>query len=209
MTVDLKREISTYRARRGRFDVVEVPSLQYVMVDGRGDPNTSRAYEDALATVYPVAYALKRLGTERGRDHTVMPLEALWWAEDMHAFTAARDKSRWSWTVMVMTPSWFTSDDVVTAVDAVRRQGRGPALERLRLETLVEGLAVQTLHVGPYDDEGPLLATMHDEVIPGRSLRMVGRHHEIYLGDPRRCAPERLRTLLRQPVRREPGPADG
>lgn len=119
----------------------------------------------------------------------VPPLEGLWWAEDMESFTAARDKSRWHWRLMLMTPPWITAEQVETA-------------GAVRWEQFAEGLCVQTLHVGPYDAEGPVLEQMHHEVIPARDLEMTGRHHEIYLGDPRRTDPERLRTILRQPVRR-------
>ncbi len=206
MKTDLKKQITSYTARRGHFDVVTVPPMQYLMVDGHGDPNTSAAYADALATLYPVAYRLKFLSKdELGRDYTVMPLEALWWSTDMASFTTDRDKSRWDWTVMVMTPDWLTAEHVEAARRVVLRKGGAPALDALRLETLDEGLAVQTLHVGPYDEEGPALAAMHHEVIPSRSLQLTGKHHEIYLNDARRTAPEKLRTILRQPVT----PTDG
>lgn len=199
--VDLKTEISTYTARRGRFDVVTAPPMQYLMIDGHGDPNTSQAYADALATVYPVAYTLKFLSKkELDRDYVVMPLEALWWSDDMASFTAARDKSRWDWTAMIMTPDWIGAEHFEAARETVRRKGGAPSLDAVRLEALDEGLAVQTLHIGPYDDEGPVLAEMHDVFIPAQGLRMAGKHHEIYLGDPRRTAPEKLRTILRQPV---------
>lgn len=206
MTTDLKKQLPSYTARRSRFDVIAVPPLTYLMIDGHGDPNTSPAYADALATLYPVAYTLKFLSrNELGRDHVVMPLEALWWSDDMASFTSSRDKSTWSWTVMILTPEWITGEHVATAVVTVAKK-RGddgaPALDRLRHDSLDEGLVVQTLHVGPYDDEGPVLAEMHGDVIPAQGLAMTGRHHEIYLGDPRRAAPERLRTILRQPVTR-------
>lgn len=203
MKLDLKREIPTYAARPGVFEVVEVPPLQYLAIDGRGDPNTAQAYADALATLYPVAYALKFLSKrELERDYVVPPLEALWWADDLAHFTAARDKTRWQWTVLNLVPDWLTGEHVEAAREAVARKGGAPALAELRLEPLAEGLCVQTLHVGPYDDEGPVLAQMHDEVIPARGLAMTGRHHEIYLSDARRTAPAKLRTILRQPVRR-------
>lgn len=203
---DLKKQIESYTARRGRFDVITVPPLTYLMIDGHGDPNTAPAYADALAALYPVAYALKFLSrNELGRDHVVMPLEALWWSGDMASFTSARDKSTWSWTAMILTPDWISGEHVATAIATVRKKrgdGGAPALDRLRHGSLDEGLVVQTLHVGPYDDEGPVLAEMHEQVIPAHGLAMTGRHHEIYLGDPRRTAPERLRTILRQPVKR-------
>lgn len=199
--VDFKRELDAYRARRGEFRVVDVPPLPYLMVDGHGDPNTSQSYADALAALYPVAYALKFASKRQlDRDYVVMPLEALWWADDMSAFTSRRDKSRWSWTAMIMVPDWITGEMVEAALSAVAAKSRPAGLDRVRLETLHEGRCVQTLHAGPYDDEAAILARMHEEFIPGAGLRPTGRHHEIYLSDPRRVPPAKLRTILRQPV---------
>ncbi|SKB07237.1 GyrI-like domain-containing protein [Aeromicrobium choanae] len=201
MKVDLKRQITTYTAPRGAFEVVTVPPMRYLMIDGHGDPNEAGEYEDALTTLYPVAYALKFLSKqELDRDYVVPPLEALWWADDMAAFTTARDKSRWSWTVLSLVPDWVEDAHVERARVTVARKGAAPRLDALRVETLDEGRCVQTLHVGPYDAEGPVLEQMHDEFIPAQGLRRSGTHHEIYLSDPRRAAPERLRTILRQPV---------
>lgn len=199
--VDLKRDCDLYRARTGRFRLVDVPTMRYLAVDGQGDPNTSPAYADALAALYPVAYALKFASArELGRDYVVPPLEGLWWAEDMASFTTARDKTRWLWTLLLLVPGWLEEE----ACERARAQAaakRAPArLDHVRLETLEEGLCVQTLHLGPYDDEAALLARMHEEFIPGEGLVPTGRHHEVYLSDPRRTAPARLRTLLRQPV---------
>lgn len=201
MKIDLKREIPTYRAPRGRFEVVTVPTLPYLMIDGHGDPNTSVAYRDALTSLYPLAYALKFLSkNELDRDHVVMPLEALWWSDDPSAFTTDRDKSRWDWTLMIMVPDWITAEQVEAARRKVTDKGGAPVIEAVRLQTLAEGLVVQTLHVGAYDDEGPVLERMHHDFIPGQSLAMTGKHHEIYLSDARRVTPDRLRTILRQPV---------
>ncbi|WP_269304525.1 GyrI-like domain-containing protein [Aeromicrobium sp. HA] len=200
MKVDLKRLVPTYSARHGEFEVVTVPPMRYLMIDGHGDPNVAAEYEDSLATLYPMAYALKFLSKkELERDYVVPPLEALWWADDMAAFTTARDTSQWDWTVLSLVPEWIDDAHVEAARAAVARKG-APRLDALRVETLDEGLCVQTLHLGPYDAEGPVLERMHDEVIPARGLVRTGRHHEIYLSDPRRAAPERLRTILRQPV---------
>ncbi|CRK49292.1 conserved hypothetical protein [Rhodococcus sp. RD6.2] len=199
--VDFRKEIETYSARKGRFSLVTVPAMQFLMIDGHGDPNTAQEYRDALETIYPVAYALKFASKrELDRDYAVMPLEALWSAEDMDSFTTARDKSQWNWTLMIMTPDWITGAHVESARESVALKGTAPVLGALRLETLDEGLCVQTLHVGPYDDEAPVLDELHHGFIPDSGLRMTGRHHEIYLSDPRRAAPEKLRTILRQPV---------
>ncbi|WP_374313532.1 GyrI-like domain-containing protein [Microbacterium sp.] len=200
MKTDLKKLIPSYTAPRGRFETIDVPPMSYVMVDGHGDPNTSPEYADAVAALYGVSYKLKFLSkNELERDYVVMPLEGLWWADDMTTFTSARDKAQWSWTMMILVPEWLDAEHVERARSAAARADL-PALARLRLETLDEGRCVQTLHIGPYDDEGPVLDRLHREVIPGAGLRMRGLHHEIYLADPRRSAPERLRTILRQPV---------
>jgi hypothetical protein len=205
MKVDLKKQIPTYAAPHGRFEIVAVPPMRYLVIDGAGDPNTSQACADALATLYPVAYALKFLSKrELDRDYVVMPLEALWWADDMAAFTAARDKGRWQWTAMILVPEWIDDAQVDFALQTVRVKGIAPALAALRVDMLDEGLCVQTLHIGPYDEEGPVLEAMHAAFIPEQGMRMTGRHHEIYLSDPRRAAPEKLRTILRQPVERVP-----
>lgn len=199
--IDLKRDIATYSAPKGRFEIVDVTPQRFLMIDGQGDPNTSAAYADAVATLFGVAYTLKFLSKkELGQDYVVMPLEALWWADDMASFTAARDKSRWSWTALNLVPDWLTSDHVDEAIRRAEAKGAAPALDRLRLEKLDEGRCAQTLHVGSYDDEGPVLEELHDVFIPGEGLQMTGRHHEIYLNDVRRTSPEKLRTILRQPV---------
>ena len=198
---DLKREITTYAAPRGRFEIVTVAPAQFLMIDGHGDPNTAPEYADALATLYPVAYGLKFLSkNDIGRDYTVMPLEALWWADDLETFTSGRDKSQWNWTVMNLIPDWLTAAHLDVVRDRVARKGSAPVLDRLRLEPFAEGLCVQTLHLGPYDAEGPVLERLHHDVVPDNGLRLRGKHHEIYLSDARRTAPEKLRTILRQPV---------
>ena len=197
--VDFKRELACYRAKRNTPQVVEVPDLRYLMIDGHGDPNTP-VRADAIAALYPVAYALKFASKDLGRDHVVMPLEGLWWAADMDSFTSARDKSRWDWTLMIMVPDWVTDGMFAAAVDRVGAKDRPARLDDLRMDTLSEGLCVQALHIGSYDDEGPLLRQMHEEFAPAHGLTMVGKHHEIYLSDPRRVDSARLRTILRQPV---------
>lgn len=188
MTLDLKK-LDSYAATAGVFRILTVPPLRYLAIDGHGDPNTD-VYRRAIETIYPVAYKLKFASKKAGRDYRVMPLEALWSADDPASFTTRRDKSTWDWTLLTLVPEWIAADDVAELGADVR------------LETIDEGLCVQTLHVGSYDDEGPTLARLHDEFIPTEGLRMTGRHHEIYLSDARRTAPEKLRTILRQPVER-------
>lgn len=198
---DFKKQLESYTASSGKFSMVAVPTLTYLMIDGHGDPNTSASYAEALTSLYPLAYRLKFFSkTELGRDYVVMPLEALWWSEDMAAFTSARDKSRWDWTLMIMVPGWLTPEHFSAARQAVARKGAAPALEEVRLESYEEGLSVQTLHIGSYDDEARLLDAMHHDFIPAHSLQMLGKHHEIYLNDARRTPAPRLRTILRQPV---------
>ena len=199
--VDFKRELGCYRAVRDEPRPVSVPDLQYLMIDGHGDPNTA-AFVEATSTLYPIAYTLKFASRATlGRDYVVMPLEGLWWAEDMQTFTELRDKSRWDWTLMIMVPDWITRDLFAGAVAKVATKHDLARLGEVRLETLREGECVQALHVGSFDDEAGLLRRMHEEYIPAHGLTMVGRHHEIYLSDPRKVAPAKLQTILRQPVR--------
>lgn len=199
---DFKKDLDAYHATPGEFRIVDVPDLHYLMIDGHGDPNTSPTFTHAVEALYPVAYTLKFASKrELGRDYVVMPLEGLWWAEDMDAFTTSRVKSRWDWTLMIMMPDWIDQDLFATAVQRAAAKNRPDRLDEVRLESLSEGRCVQTLHIGSYDDEAELLARMHHEFIPTHGLKMVGKHHEIYLSDARRVAPDKLRTILRQPVR--------
>ncbi|MEV1330377.1 GyrI-like domain-containing protein [Micromonospora costi] len=201
---DFKKTLDAYQARQGRFRVVDVPDMRYLMIDGHGDPDTSPAFTEAVEALYPVAYKLKFASKrDLGRDYVVPPLEGLWWAEDMAAFTVARDKSRWDWTLMLMVPDWIDQAMVTTAVEQTRARRQPARLDEVRLETLSEGRCVQTLHVGSFDDEADVLAHLHHQVIPDHGFRMAGTHHEIYLSDLRKVAPEKQRTILRQPVTTE------
>lgn len=204
--IDPKKTLDAYRAKRGEFRVVDVPRLTYLMIDGAGDPNTSPVYREAVSALFPVAYALKFASRKAlGIDTVVMPLEGLWHAPDMESFTSRRDKSAWMWTMMIMVGDHVTAPMFAEAVEAVAQKAAKkkepiPALDSVRLETLDEGTSVQTLHVGPFDDEGPVLDDLHHRFIPESGLQMRGRHHEIYLSDLRRTDPAKLRTILRQPV---------
>lgn len=199
--IDLKKTLASYKAKHGKFEIIEVPECQYLMIDGHGDPNTSKEFQDAIATLYPLSYKLKFASKqELGKDYTVGPLEALWWADDMESFTSARDKSKWDFTIMILQPDWITPEMFEQAKQKVAAKDPSLDLTKVRLEKLDEGKCVQTLHVGSFDDEGPVLDKIHHEFIPTNGLKMVKKHHEIYLSDFRKVAPEKLKTILRQPV---------
>ena len=202
--VDFKKEWKhLYRPSAARFELVDVPPMNFLMIDGRGDPNTAQAYQEALEALYAVAYKVKFISKrELTKDYVVPPIEGLWWAEDMETFTLEVDKNAWEWTMMIMQPEWVSEEMVAEAIKQVARSKNPPALSLLRTERYHEGLSVQIMHIGPYDEEGPTLARMHAEFIPQNGLEENGKHHEIYLSDPRRVAPEKLRTVLRQPVKR-------
>jgi hypothetical protein len=199
--IDFKRTLAAYQAPRGQFRTVDVPDMQYLMIDGHGDPNTSAHFDEAVRALYPLAYRLKFASRRLlGLDHVVPPLEGLWSAEDMDTFASARDKAQWDWTLMLMVPDWVDRAMFAQAQEQTTASD-GPASLDVRLERLSEGRCVQTLHIGPFDQEAHVLEQLHREFIPANGFRMVGRHHEIYLSDFRRVEPERQRTILRQPVR--------
>ncbi|MEA1978515.1 MAG: GyrI-like domain-containing protein [Chloroflexota bacterium] len=200
--IDFKKEWKhLYNPQKTNFTIVDVPKMQFLMVDGHGDPNKAQEYQDAIEALYGVAYKMKFISKKTlERDYVVPPLEGLWWAEDMAAFSTARDKSQWDWTMMIMTPEWVTVEIFANAVAQVREAKNPSSLDKVRLEGYHEGLSVQIMHVGSFDDEGPVLAEMHSEFIPGNGFIENGKHHEIYLSDFRKVSPERLKTVLRQPV---------
>ena len=198
--IDFKKTLKHLYRPKKKFEMVDVPDMQYLVVDGDGGP-VGQAYQDALAALYPVAYKLKFFSkVELEKDYVVPPLEGLWWADDMNTFIT-REKSAWKWTMMIMTPEWITAVNFTDAIEQVRKAKNPVALDKVRLESYHEGLSVQIMHIGSYDDETPVLAELHNHYIPENGLVETGKHHEIYLSDPRRVAPEKLKTILRQPVR--------
>lgn len=199
-TYDVKRERrDLYAPGSGDFTIVEVPPMWFLMVDGRGDPNTSAAYREAVTGLYTLSYAVRAVTRSRlGRVHTVGPLEGLWSAVDLDVFRT-RDKDAWQWTLMIVQPDWVTAD-LVEEARAVAHRKRLPALDPVRFACHSEGRSVQILHIGSYDDEAPTLRRLHEQFVPAHGLVPTGRHHEIYLSDARRTEPARLRTVLRQPV---------
>ena len=198
--IDFKKTLKHLYRPKKNFEMVDVPTMQYLVVDGDGGP-VGQAYQDAIAALYPVAYKLKFFSkVELEKDYVVPPLEGLWWADDMNTFIT-REKSAWKWTMMIMTPDWIMAEMFSDAVEQVRKAKNPVALDKVQLESYHEGLSVQIMHIGSYDDETPILAELHNNYIPENGLVENGKHHEIYLSDPRRVAPEKLKTVLRQPVR--------
>lgn len=198
--LDLKKtRKALFTASRDRFAPIIVPRVSYLMVDGHGDPNTALEYKRAVESLYTAAYTIKFACKAKGADFVVAPLEGLWSAPDPESFTARR-KDEWDWTMMIMMPD-HVSEEIFLAASAKARAKLGTLSESLRLDSLEEGLCLQALHVGSYDDEGPLLAALHSDVMPSGGYDFAGRHHEIYLGDPRKTSPEKLKTIIRQPVR--------
>lgn len=196
-----KQHRELYSPKAGDFAIVEVPEFAFLCVDGQGNPNTADAYRDAVEALYSVSYGVRFTAKrELERVHVVAPLEGLWWADDLSAFTA-RSKDDWQWTMMIHQPDWISADMVDAAVAAAEKKKELPGLGGLRFERFAEGLCVQTLHVGSYDDEAPVIERMHGfAAAEGFALR--GKHHEIYLSDPRKVEAAKLKTVLRQPVSR-------
>ena len=199
--LDLKKaRKELFTARPGEFVPIVVPRVLYLMADGHGDPNSTPEYARAVQALYATAYAVKFACKAQGRDFVIAPLEGLWSAADPSSFVARR-KHEWDWTMLIMVPDFVDADHF----EAARRKAQaklGALPESLRLEPLDEGPCLQALHVGSYDEEGPLLARLHGEIMPAGGYAFAGPHHEIYLSDPRKAAPSKLMTILRQPVRK-------
>jgi hypothetical protein len=199
--LDLKRELKhLYLPPTKKVVSVDVPAMDFLMVDGQGDPNTSPAYAAAIEALYAVSYALK-FAVKRGSlaiDYGVMPLEGLWWADDMSDFVTG-DRSRWQWTMMIMQPRFVTGDMVDDALAAAEKKQLA-ALSAVRFESFAEGRAAQTMHIGPFSAEGPVIEMVHD-FIEHSGCERSGKHHEIYLTDIRRADPAKWKTVIRQPMR--------
>lgn len=180
--------------------LVEVPPLNAVVIDGAGDPNTSEEFRDAIEGLYGVSYTLKFMLKKRGGpEYGVMPLEGLWWTDDPALFSLDA-KDRWMWTLLIGQPDFVTDADFREAAADLSRKKNPPALPKVRFERFQEGLAAQIMHIGPFSAEGPTVARLH-AFIEQSGYRIEGKHHEIYLSDFRRTAPEKLKTVIRQPVR--------
>lgn len=198
--IDLKKQLKhLYNPSAKEVVEVDVPIMNFLMVDGEGDPNTSKTFAYAVEALFMVSYAAKFM-VKKGPlaiDYGVMPLEGLWWADDMAKFSAA-DKSNWKWTAMIMQPSFATPEIIAQAIADVRRKKNAPAISKLRLEPMSEGRCAQILHIGPFSEEGPTIEKVH-RFIDARGQR-TGKHHEIYLSDIRRTDAAKWKTVVRQPM---------
>jgi hypothetical protein len=197
--VDLKKELKRlYQPSADEVVAVDVPAFEFLMIDGEGDPNTSPAYAAAVEALFSVSYTAKFMVKKaQAIDYGVMPLEGLWWADDLSVFSGG-DKSKWKWTMMIMQPSFVSRSVIESAIAEVRKKKNLPAVDDLRLETFAEGACAQVLHVGPFATEGPTIERVH-AFIDARTKRR-GKHHEIYLSDIRRADPAKWRTVIRQPM---------
>ncbi|MFQ5602645.1 MAG: GyrI-like domain-containing protein [bacterium] len=197
--LDLKKQLNhLYYPSKKEVTVVDVPEMNFLMIDGQGDPNTSEVYQQAVEALFTVSYTLKFMikKGETAIDYAVMPLEGLWWAEDMSQFSA-ENKDAWLWTAMIMQPEYVTRELFEEAKMQAAKKKDLPALPRMRFEAFHEGQAAQIMHIGPYSEEGPTIGKIHN-FIREQGGKLRGKHHEIYLGDPRRTAPEKLKTVIRQ-----------
>jgi len=194
---DLKR---LYRPKPGKVEVVDIPAIKFIMVDGEGDPNTSQQFQAAMQGLYNLAYTLKfsLKKADPQRDFRVGPLEGLWWMDDMREFNLEA-KGSWKWTVMMPLPDHVTAAEVASASEEVKRKKGAELTAGVRFETFTEGLSAQIMHIGPYATEATTIETLHSS-IRENGFVFAGKHHEIYLGDPRTAKPENLKTIIRQPV---------
>ncbi len=199
--IDHKKALKhLYQASTKKIDEVDVPALNYLMIDGLGDPNTTQAYAEAVEALFSVSYTAKfmiKKGTI-GVDYSVMPLEGLWWADDMSVFTG-NDKSQWKWTMMIMQPAIVTQQIIDIAIAEVAKKKKLPAIPLLRFESFTEGRCAQILHVGPFSEEGPTIERLHQHI--QRHATLSGKHHEIYLSDIRKAAPDKWKTIIRQALK--------
>lgn len=197
--VDFRKTLKNlYQPQKGNFHFVEVPAMNFLMIDGKGDPNTSVEYQQALEVLYAMSYGIKFASKSQGLDYIVPPLEGLWWMEDMSEFTLA-NKPRWEWTMMIMQPEWIVPETVEKVREKTYKKKGSSSLHKIRFDEYHEGVSVQILYIGAYREEAPTIAEMH-KFIEQNGYLPRGKHHEIYLGDPRKTTEDKLQTILRQPI---------
>ena len=190
-----------YKPSPKKVELADVPQMNFLMIDGQGDPNTSQEFQVAVEALFGVSYTAKFIvkKSETAVDYSVMPLEGLWWMDNMAEFSIER-KDEWKWTAMIMQPEYVTRDLLQAAMEQVEKKKNPPALSKLRFESYPEGQAAQIMHIGPFAEEGPTIEKIH-QYIKANGYELSAKHHEIYLSDFRRAAPEKMRTIIRQPVK--------
>jgi hypothetical protein len=199
--IDLKKEYEDlYKASTNKIGLVTVPQLNYLTIDGQGDPNNSTQFQEAVNALFSVSYTIKFMikKGEQQIDYGVMPLEGLWWTDDMNNFSM-ENKAAWKWTLMILQPDFVATTIIEPAKELAAKRKDLPSLSKLRLETMNEGLCAQVLYIGPYSDETSTIIKLHD-FIKDSGYKLHGKHREIYLSDMRRTAPEKLKTIIRQPI---------
>ncbi len=198
--IDYKKKLEElYNPSAKEVTAINVPKMNFLMIDGQGDPGTSKPYQEAIEALFSVSYALKfKIKKSRGVDYSVMPLEGLWWADDMADFTKG-NRNNWRWTAMIMQPEMVTKEMVGETIEEVTKKKNFPALPLIRFESYNEGPAAQIMHIGPFSEEGSNIQKIH-KFIEESGHKLRGKHHEIYLSDYRKTAPEKMKTVLRQPM---------
>ncbi len=199
--IDFKKELKhLYKPSAKKVEFVEVPEMNFFMIDGKGDPNIAKEFSDAVEALYSLSYTIKFMikKGEQQIDYGVLPLEGLWWVDDMRKFSSD-NKDEWKWTVMIMQPEFITQEIVDEAIEKIKAKKNLPALKKIRFEKFNEGKSAQILHIGPFSEEGPTIEKAHN-FIKENGFKLKGKHHEIYLSDIRRAAPEKWKTIIRQPV---------
>jgi len=202
--IDYKKELKhLYNPSAKKIEIVNVPVMSFLMIDGEGDPNTSQAYKDAIEALFSVSYTLKFMikKGEQQIDYGVLPLEGLWWADDPSAFQAG-NKDKWKWTSMMMQPEFVTHDLSNAAIDQAGKKKSFNSLSAMRFESYHEGEAAQIMYIGPFSEEGPTITEIHSFIID-HGCEIAGKHHEIYLSDFRKTPPDKLKTIIRQPFGRK------
>ncbi|MFX1599001.1 MAG: GyrI-like domain-containing protein [Promethearchaeota archaeon] len=201
--VDFKKSMKDYYLPSAKEVVlVDIPEMQFLMIDGMGSPGDSEEYLNALAVLYSVAFKTKFLSKVKGKDYVVPPLEGFWWADNMKDFTEG-NRDKWKWTMMIMQPDWITQDIINEAIESTieKKPELKNVISKLHLEKYKEGRAAQIMHLGPYSEEGPTVEKVHNfiESQGGKFDGHEKKHHEIYLSDPRKAKPENIKTVIRQP----------
>ncbi|MGZ9225705.1 MAG: GyrI-like domain-containing protein [Anaerolineales bacterium] len=200
--IDYKKEMKhLYNAPVRNPEIVDVPRMNFLMINGEGDPNISERFKDSVEVLFGLSYTLKFMIKKSTMqiDYGVMPLEGMWWADDVTAFSM-KIKELWKWTAMIMQPEYVTKNLFIEALEHVKKKKDNTVLRDVRLESFIEGKSAQIMHIGPFSEEGPTIEKLH-EYIEANGQKLSGKHHEIYLSDIRRSAPEKWKTIIRQPMK--------